>query len=82
MVFLSNYLSFSKMYFKNHFKYMGTGISIILVLYIYLAYFAIYLAYIAFMSIYLSVCHYLPVQTHHNNYRLTFSNFFGKSKEK
>ena len=24
---------------------------------------------------------YLPVQTHHNNYRPTFSGFFGESKE-
>ena len=36
MVFLPNYLSYSKLYFKNHFKYMGTSISIIiLVLHIY-----------------------------------------------
>ena len=27
------------------------------------------------------ITHYLPVQTHHNNYRLSFSNFFGESKE-
>ena len=25
--------------------------------------------------------HYLPAQTYHNNYRPTFSNFFGESKE-
>ena len=30
MVFLSNYLSYSKLYFKNHFKYMGISISIIM----------------------------------------------------
>ena len=36
MVFLSNYLNFSKLYFKNHFKHMDTSISvIILVLHIY-----------------------------------------------
>ena len=36
MVYLLNYLSYSKLYFKNHFKYMGTSISIrILVLYTY-----------------------------------------------
>ena len=27
------------------------------------------------------ISHYLPVQTHHNNYRTTFSNLFGESKE-
>ena len=27
------------------------------------------------------ISHYLPVQTHHNNYRPTFGNFFGESKE-
>ena len=38
MVFLSNYLNYSKLYFKNHFKYTGTSISIIiLVLSIYTA---------------------------------------------
>ena len=36
MVFLSNYLSYLKLYFKNEFKDIGTSISIIiLVLYIY-----------------------------------------------
>ena len=25
------------------------------------------------------ISHYLPVQTHHNNYRSNFSNFFGES---
>ena len=27
------------------------------------------------------ISHYLPDQTHHNNYRPTFSNFLGESKE-
>ena len=27
------------------------------------------------------ISHYLPVQTHRNNYRPTFSNFFAKSKK-
>ena len=27
------------------------------------------------------ICHYLHVQTHHNNYRPTFSNLFGEIKE-
>ena len=29
----------------------------------------------------LLISHYLPVQTHHNNYRPTFSNFFDKVKK-
>ena len=36
MVVLPNYLSYSKLYFKNHFQYIGTSISIIILgLYIY-----------------------------------------------
>ena len=27
------------------------------------------------------ISHYLPVQTHHNNHKQSFSNFFGESKE-
>ena len=34
MVFPSNYLSYPKLYFKNNFKYMGTNISIIILVYI------------------------------------------------
>ena len=27
------------------------------------------------------ISHFFPVQTYHNNYRPTFGNFFGESKE-
>ena len=70
--FLKNTSRWLLLYFKNHFKYMATSISIIiLVLHIYSASILLLCQHINWSAtIYLFKL-----------YRLTFSNFFGESKE-
>ena len=36
---------------------------------------------LSFISHKILTSHHLPVQTHHKNFRLTLSNFFGECKE-